>query len=107
MLGMPVPAVLAGVAVTIILGGYALLRSPGADGGRHATQGLTPPPVAVLPPSATQGPATQGPATPMPARTRRPHRTAARQPPAAHRPMPATTPAAAAAPSPSPSPSAA
>jgi Cellulose binding domain len=86
---MAVPAVLAGVAVAVAIGGYTLLRSPGT-GGRHGTPKLTPPPALALPPSG----ASASPATPTPAPSRR--HVAARQP-AGFRPPPA--PATSAAPS--------
>jgi hypothetical protein len=93
MLGTAVPAVLAGIAVAVILGGFALLRSPGGSGGRQATPARTPPRVSALPPSASP---------PRPTQRPRPHGTAGRRSPPGYQPLPIAVPAAGAAPSASP-----
>src|SRR5581483_7105598 len=67
-LGMATPAVLAGVAVAVVLGGYALLRTPMANGsGRSAVPSLAPPQAALLPPSATPALSPAGPSALSPA----------------------------------------
>jgi hypothetical protein len=65
---MATPAVLAGVAVAVVLGGYALLRTPMANGsGRPAVPTLAPPQAALLPPSASPALSPAGPPAGSPA----------------------------------------
>jgi hypothetical protein len=91
-LGMATPAVLAGVAVAVVLGGYALLRPPMANGSGHpAVPSLAPPQVELLPPSAP-------PATPERTRPAAAHRTTAPRRPV--RPAASMVPVPAARPSP-------